>query len=100
MSLQFAVTINLSTVKASRKFYLLTYRPEVISVKLEICCFKTSSLVDVFAIGVNDILHFIFDSLFHNAGPTVETSSVDFVSIPESVMPLVDDGHTAWIHFF
>ena len=28
-------------------------------------------VINVFAIGVNNILHFVFDSHFHNAGPTV-----------------------------
>ena len=33
-------------------------------------------------------------------GPSLESVLRWFSSIPESFMPLVDDGHTAWIHCF
>ena len=76
-------------------------RPDIISVKFELYCFKASSLVNVFVFGVNNILHFVLDGHFHNVGSTILQIVLRwFSSIPESIMPLADDGHTAWIHYF
>ena len=45
----------------------------------------------------SDVLH----SHFHNAWLTIPRIVLHwFYSIPESFMPLVDNGHTAWIHYF
>ena len=45
----------------------------------------------------SDVLH----SQFHKAGRTIPRIILRwFSSIPASFMPLVDDGHTAWIHCF
>ena len=55
-------------------------------------------LVNVFAKRVkNWFLH----SHFHKAGRTIPQIVLRwFSSIPEAFMPLVDGGHTAWIHCF